>query len=54
MIDPKLLRSDPQAVAANLARRGFTLDVARLQSLEESNLFDRWLGHRQSKFWGNE
>jgi seryl-tRNA synthetase len=36
MIDPKLLRSDPQAVAANLARRGFTLDVARLQSLEES------------------
>jgi seryl-tRNA synthetase len=36
MIDPKLLRSDPQAVAANLARRGFALDVARLQSLEES------------------
>ncbi len=36
MIDPKLLRSDPQAVAANLARRGFTLDVASLQSLEES------------------
>jgi seryl-tRNA synthetase len=36
MIDPKLLRSDPQAVAANLARRGFSLDVARLQALEES------------------
>ncbi len=36
MIDPKLLRSDPQAVAANLARRGFTLDVTRFQSLEES------------------
>jgi seryl-tRNA synthetase len=35
MIDPKLLRSDPQAAAANLARRGFVLDVARLQALEE-------------------
>jgi seryl-tRNA synthetase len=36
MLDPKLLRSDPAAVAANLARRGFTLDVARLNELEES------------------
>jgi seryl-tRNA synthetase len=36
MLDPKLLRSDPAAVAANLARRGFTLDVARLTALEES------------------
>ena len=36
MLDPKLLRSDPAAVAANLARRGFTLDVARLGSLEEA------------------
>ncbi len=36
MIDPKLLRSDPAAVAANLARRGFTLDVARLNTLEET------------------
>jgi seryl-tRNA synthetase len=36
MIDPKLLRSDPLAVAANLARRGFVLDVERLNSLEES------------------
>src|SRR5262245_59753307 len=36
MLDPKLLRSDPTAVAANLARRGFTLDVARLGALEES------------------
>ncbi|MBS0367208.1 MAG: serine--tRNA ligase [Proteobacteria bacterium] len=35
MIDPRLLRSDPQAVAANLARRGFTLDVQALQTLEE-------------------
>ncbi len=36
MLDPKLLRSDPDAVAANLARRGFTLDVARLAALEET------------------
>ncbi|NLG74676.1 MAG: serine--tRNA ligase [Xanthomonadaceae bacterium] len=36
MLDPKLLRSDPNAVAANLARRGFTLDVAHLAALEES------------------
>ena len=36
MLDPKLLRSDPAGVAANLARRGFTLDVARLGALEES------------------
>lgn len=36
MLDPKLLRTDPTAVAANLARRGFTLDVARLNALEET------------------
>jgi seryl-tRNA synthetase len=35
VIDPKLLRSDPQAVADNLARRGYTLDVGALQALEE-------------------
>jgi seryl-tRNA synthetase len=35
MIDPKLLRSSPDAVARNLARRGFVLDVAALQVLEE-------------------
>ena len=35
MIDPKLLRTDPKAVADNLARRGFTLDVAALTALEE-------------------
>ena len=35
MIDPKLLRSDPDAVARNLARRGFKLDVEALKSLEE-------------------
>jgi seryl-tRNA synthetase len=35
MIDPKLLRSNPDEVARNLARRGFTLDVAALGALEE-------------------
>jgi seryl-tRNA synthetase len=35
MIDPKLLRSEPGAVAANLARRGYVLDVSALQALEE-------------------
>lgn len=35
MIDPKLLRSDPEAVARNLARRGYTLDVEALKRLEE-------------------
>ena len=35
MIDPKLLRSDPQGVAANLARRGFNLDVAAFTAFEE-------------------
>ena len=35
MIDPKLLRSSPDDVARNLARRGFVLDVAVLRALEE-------------------
>ena len=35
MIDPKLLRSDPEAVARNLARRGYALDVNALRALEE-------------------
>ena len=35
MLDPKLLRSDPAAVAANLQRRGFQLDVAAFSALEE-------------------
>jgi seryl-tRNA synthetase len=35
MLDAKLLRSDPDAVAANLARRGFKLDVERFRALEE-------------------
>jgi seryl-tRNA synthetase len=35
VIDAKLLRSDPDAVAKNLARRGFTLDVEALRALDE-------------------
>ena len=35
MLDPKLLRSDLPGVAAQLARRGFTLDIATLAALEE-------------------
>ena len=35
MLDPKLLRTDPESVARNLARRGFVLDVDRLRALEE-------------------
>jgi seryl-tRNA synthetase len=35
MLDPRLLRSDPDSIARNLARRGFTLDLTRLRELEE-------------------
>jgi seryl-tRNA synthetase len=35
MLDARLLRSDPVAVAANLARRGFQLDVEHFRALEE-------------------
>jgi seryl-tRNA synthetase len=35
MIDPKLLRSAPEEVARNLARRGFKLDVAAFLALED-------------------
>jgi len=35
VLDPRQLRADPQAVAANLARRGFQLDVAAFNALEE-------------------
>ena len=35
MLDPRLLRTDPEAVRANLARRGFNLDVAAFQNIEE-------------------
>jgi seryl-tRNA synthetase len=35
VLDPKLLRTDLSAVAAQLARRGFSVDVAGLAALEE-------------------
>jgi seryl-tRNA synthetase len=35
VIDAKLLRSDPDSVARNLARRGFALDVTSLKALDE-------------------
>jgi len=35
MLDPKLLRNDPQQAAELLARRGYTLDVAALTVLEQ-------------------
>ena len=35
MLDSKLLRTDAEGVAANLARRGFTLDTAAYLALEE-------------------
>jgi seryl-tRNA synthetase len=35
VIDPKLLRSDPELVARNMARRGLTLDVEAWRALEE-------------------
>ena len=34
MLDPKLLRADLDAVAAQLGRRGFVLDTARIAELE--------------------
>ncbi|HEX4895572.1 MAG TPA: serine--tRNA ligase, partial [Solimonas sp.] len=34
MLDPKLLRTQPEQVAAQLARRGFVFDLERFQSLE--------------------
>ncbi|HVH83620.1 MAG TPA: serine--tRNA ligase, partial [Steroidobacteraceae bacterium] len=35
MIDPKLLRNEPEEVARNLARRGYRLDVEALKALED-------------------
>ncbi len=34
MLDPKLLRNDPEGVAEQLARRGYVLDVAQFNALE--------------------
>jgi seryl-tRNA synthetase len=35
MLDPKLLRNDPTKAADLLARRGYVLDVAKLETLEQ-------------------
>ncbi|MFT7413475.1 MAG: seryl-tRNA synthetase [Methylophagaceae bacterium] len=35
MLDPKLLRNEPEKAAELLARRGYMLDVARLEALEQ-------------------
>jgi len=35
MLDPKLLRNEPEQIAALLARRGYQLDVAAINELEE-------------------
>ncbi|MGV6806327.1 MAG: serine--tRNA ligase, partial [bacterium] len=34
MLDPKVVRSDPAAVAAALKKRHFDLDVEKVQALE--------------------
>ena len=34
MLDARQLRGDPDAVARNLARRGYRLDIARFTELE--------------------
>jgi len=39
MIDPKLLRADPEQVARNLARRGYRLDVEAWRGLEEKRRY---------------
>lgn len=35
MLDPKFVRTQPEVVAAGLAKRGYTLDVDRIKALEE-------------------
>jgi seryl-tRNA synthetase len=64
MLDIRQLRSDPQGVAANLARRGFALDLERFTALEarrkeaqisvdalrnERNTRSKAIGHAKSK-----
>ena len=34
MLDPRRLRAEPEAIAAQLARRGFALDLDRFRDLE--------------------
>jgi seryl-tRNA synthetase len=64
MLDIRQLRSDPQGVAANLARRGFSLDLERFTALEarrkdaqvavdalrnERNTRSKAIGHAKSR-----
>ena len=35
MLDPKLIRSNPETVAELLNKRGYSLDVASLKTLED-------------------
>ena len=35
MLDPKLIRNNPEQIAAQLSKRGFVLDVAKFNALEE-------------------
>jgi seryl-tRNA synthetase len=64
MLDIRHLRTDPQGVAANLARRGFALDLSHLTALEarrkelqvavdalrsERNTRSRAIGHAKAK-----
>ena len=64
MLDPKLVRNDPEAVARLLAKRGFVLDVEFLRAVEgrrrevqdktqqlqaERNAYSRSMGHEIGK-----
>jgi seryl-tRNA synthetase len=64
MLDIRMLRTDPQGVAANLARRGYALDLAQFGALEarrkeaqvavdalrnERNTRSKAIGHAKSK-----
>jgi len=64
MLDPKLLRDNPQAVAARLATRGYVLNIELLQALENKrkklqtqtqelqnnrNLLAKQIGQKKSK-----
>ena len=35
MLDPKLIRNEPESVAERLKKRGFDLDIAKIKTLEE-------------------
>ena len=36
MLDPRLLRTDPEALADKLAKRGFTLDLQQIHAMDQS------------------